>query len=43
VDGAHFLKTSANIKVTGEAEAAAIEARGKALGNNPNLVIPNAG
>ncbi len=27
-----------NIKLTGEAEAAAIEARAKALGTNPNLV-----
>ena len=30
--------SSTNIKLTGEAEAAAIEARAKALGTNPNLV-----
>ncbi len=29
---------ASNIKITGEAEAAAIEARAKALGTNPNLV-----
>jgi hypothetical protein len=29
---------SSNIKITGEAEAAAIEARARALGSNPNLV-----
>ena len=29
---------ASNIKITGEAEAAAIEARARALGTNPNLV-----
>jgi len=29
---------ASNIKITGEAQAAAIEARAKALGTNPNLV-----